>query len=173
MTGHKESDGEEAVRNMQNMLQKRLKGIKQYNTDIRSRSKPYEALIVPVDCGVQSIVGSSQETTLEVITNNMVKTLTFHGLPPLEQGDTIRAYIFKGKKVYEKLENDPFDSWNSPFTRQGCYHQEPPSHYVARDFKEKEAAVKIEKIRKNNVVATYVSTPPSPPHICYEDIVYR
>ena len=163
----------ELAKNLQDIFQKQQEDIEQHNTDVRTRSRPYETLIVPVECSVQSVVGSSRETTLEVVTNTAVKTLKFYGLPSLEQGDKIRAYVFKGEEVYEKLRDDPFDMWKIPSASNRCYQPKPQSHYVERDFKEKELVVKIEKRRKNKVVATYLSISPPSPSFHRHDVLYR
>jgi len=140
-----------------------LKQIEKHNEDLRARAKPYESLIVPIECSVQHVNGSRKKTTLEVLTQSPVKTLTFYGLPPLEKGDMIRAYVFKGEELHEKLPDDPFSLNNHPWGRKKCYSPMPPSHYVERDLQAKEAAVRIEKIRNNEVVATYRSIPHAPP----------
>ncbi len=77
----------------------------------------------------------------------IVEKLEFKGWPSLEAGDTIKAYIMKGKQEAEKLSFgfssvDPFD-------------QGPKTHLVVRDYQSVEQPSKIEKLRYGKVVATY------------------
>ncbi len=74
-----------------------------------------------------------------------IEKLQFNGWPHLEAGDTIRAYIFKGQKEYEKL----FE-----FFEVDSYHH-APFHWVERDYLAVEHPSKIEKLRDGKVAATY------------------
>ncbi|MDP3698453.1 MAG: hypothetical protein Q8R47_02605 [Nanoarchaeota archaeon] len=73
----------------------------------------------------------------------LVQKLQFNGWPHFEAGDTIRAYILKGKKEAEK-----------GFGRNFHSHH-PKTHLVERDYQPIEQPSKIEKLRDGKVVATY------------------
>lgn len=136
--------------------------------DLRARSKPKEELIKSIDCIVEFVKGTVQKTTYSsgpliiggynhtyaggdqsqteiiIASNTPVNTIYFRGWPPLEKGDRISAYIFKGKEESEDPEWIPYPSCIKPI-----------SHYVEREWQEKETAIKIEKLRNKKVVAEY------------------
>lgn len=153
-----------------------LENIEKYNKDLRARAKTLEELTIPVLCLVESIVGSASKihhtphsemvyggttpsyhtgdalkTEISVKTSTPVTKIIFGGWPPIEKGDLIKAYIIKAKEEYEKL------SFN--IERLFCYqqHRQPTPLYVERDFKNEETAIKIEKLKNDVIVATYIN----------------
>lgn len=142
----------------------------QYNKDLRTRAKTQEELTVGLECVVESVdfyqrtgratskkaryggppvasheTGYFLHTELSVKSDSLVQKLEFKGWPPLEAGDTIKAYIMKGKEEPEKLS---FGSYHDPY-------QEPKTHLVDRPYRAVEQPSKIEKLRDGKVVATY------------------
>lgn len=146
-----------------------IEDIKRYNAELRKRAQKKEDLIVPVDFTVESVLGYNSGTgcipigpivmgghtptrqvgdysALELQVNSaktQVKKLSFNGWPPIEAGDKIRAYIFIGEEKKE-MPTQGFEYCGQ-------------SHYIQREFKKQETAVKIEKLKKGKVVATYTN----------------
>lgn len=143
----------------------------QYNQDLRSRAKTPEQLTQGLECTVLEVNdyqgstsftprseivieghsssyrgGHTYRTELKVQSDTLVEKLEFKGWPPLEAGDTIRAYILKGKQEAEKSFGP---SCRDPF------HQGSQTHLVERDYQPVEHPSKIEKLRDGKVVATY------------------
>lgn len=146
-----------------------------YNSDLRKKAKKYDELIVSFECDVKSLEGIARsisitphsearmggqspsyntghtcnlEITINPYDKNIpIKKIEFIGWPPLEKDDMIRVYIFKGKEEYEQGYGITFSESEKRRTI--------PSHLVERDFKETERALKIEKIKYGDVVATY------------------
>jgi len=145
----------------------------QYNLDLQAKAKTKEELTVGLECTVLNVNGYQGSTSftpsdlpigpysgvsshktgdvykleLLVDSNSPVQKLIFRGCWPLEAGDTIRAYILKGKEEAEKLSFGP-----------SCYdplHQGPRTHLVEREYQPVEQPSKIEKLRDGKVVATY------------------
>lgn len=138
-----------------------------YNQDLRAKAKKKEELIVGLECVVQEVnqyqstghassgevryggppvssykTGNFLRSELSVSSDSPVQKLEFQGWPHLEVGDTIKAYILKGQKEYEKGFGVDL-------------HHNPPSHWVERDYQPVEKPSKIEKLRDGKVVATY------------------
>lgn len=159
---------EEWTRNIETAEKER----EQYNLELRARAKTEEQLTVGLECTVVDIHsyqsstsftpsseivlggrsptyggGHVYRTEMKVESGTLVEKLEFAGWPPLEVGDSIKAYVMKGKPEPEKHSlgsfcNDSFD-------------QEPKTHLVERDYQATEQPSKIEKLRNGKVVATY------------------
>lgn len=153
------------------------KEIDAYNKDLLSKAKKPIELLVSVYCDVKSVVGYGGQpntnihwpweisdsflSNLEIIVDSKtpIKKIVFNGWPPIEKGDNIIAYIFKGILEYEK-ENVKFRNEYNSFndrTILRVFYNTDKAHFVERKFKEEEGAVKIEKLRENGVVATYTN----------------
>ena len=129
-----------------------------------TKPKSKEELIIPLECIVESATGyiSSSRFTpkseityggplasyctgdislleLEVITDKPtpIKRVTIRGAWPIESGDRIRAYIFKG----EFTEND--DTYLRKKLAADMEGESLAKEYNEREFKEKEEAYKI------------------------------
>ncbi|HLC97917.1 MAG TPA: hypothetical protein VJC21_04010 [Candidatus Nanoarchaeia archaeon] len=156
-------------------IEEERKEAERYNAELRTRAKTKEELMVLLECRVLSVegyiaqssftphselriggtspsykTGDSSSLELAVESGTAVKHLHFKGLPPLEKGDTIRAYIFKGKEEYERV----IISERVPFILRR-FGPRTPTVLVEREFEENEQPFKIEKIRNGEVVATY------------------
>lgn len=154
----------------EDIFKKMFEKDEKYNQELRKKSKSKEELVVNLELLVKSVNGYINQTSftprsemvlggtsprygggdksyleIEVYSGNKVKIIEFQGLPPIFAGDKIRAYIFKGEEKFEK-ESFPKHSRNNP-----------TSHYIERDFKKIEKAFKIEKLSKNDILATYHS----------------
>lgn len=159
----------------------------QFNLGLVKRAKPRTELIVSVDCLVESVVGYTQPVfitpnsemvsegslpsyesghrsylEISVTTDSAcpIKKLKSAGLPPIQSGDRIVAYILKGEEIREAetvMENVP----NSIPHAGSAVSQEGKSHWVERDFKQEETTQKIEKLFAGRVVATYITKDPS------------
>ncbi|GEM_PF-2881684 len=141
-----------------------------YNRELQARAKTPEQLTVGLECVIEGVnfyqsagqatrepvqyggsnssykTGHFLRTELSVRCDSLVQKLEFRGWPHLEVGDSIKAYIMKGKEEAEKsfgyLHRDPFN-------------QGPATHLVERDYQPLEQPSKIEKLRNGLVVATY------------------
>ena len=167
---------------LRNLVHKPDKKVEKYNADLRARAKKPEELVECFDCFVERIycevepieerehfsfsdtkigpgpfgivnspnhiTGYKNSMKLEVMASDesiLVKKVNFPIFIPLESGDSVRVYVVRGEYMSEKtggffsLEEDEQDK-----------------HLVARGYKEEENAVRIEKLKDNSVVATYV-----------------
>jgi len=131
-------------------------------------SKDYKTFIVPIEVAVQSVVGYTSSTSftpvservfggsspvyqggqsshLEIIVDRhpIVKKVLFAGLPSIEEGDIIRAYVFKAKVPEDTRLLLEIHNISSLSIKQRI-----PPKYVVRDFKPEERAFKIEKLRR-------------------------
>ncbi|MDP3639769.1 MAG: hypothetical protein Q8R53_01025 [Nanoarchaeota archaeon] len=147
-----------------------------YNAGLRARAKTREELLVLLDCGVTAVVGHTSRGSftprselviggsspsygtgdqsfleISVTSETPVKQLHFRGWPPFEKGDRIRAYIFKGKEEWEQA----FMFDDQDFSGLAFGARFGKTVLVERDFQEQEKALKIEKLRNGEVVATY------------------
>ena len=134
--------------------------------------KACEKFIVTVEAVVESVVGHTgsvsftpesemvfggrspvyhggQFSHLEITIGDhpVVKKILFAGLPPIEEGDRIRAYVFKCEEY-----KDIFCGQSQ--LRRAVHNitclpieERIPPKYVLRDFKAEEQAFKIEKLR--------------------------
>ncbi len=147
----------------------------QHNQELRAKAKTKEELTVDLECVVLEVNGYQNSTSftprseivigghsssyrgghvysteIKVESGTLVEKLEFKGWPPLEAGDTIgdtiKAYILKGKQESEKSFG-PY--WGDPFD------QGPRTHLVERPYQPVEQPSKIEKLRDGKVVATY------------------
>jgi len=161
-------------------LKEFLKEAKEFNKDLRKRTRNEEDLIIPVELIIKSIVNHTNYLSIrphsemifkersssysagcklytEIFVNSSkeicIEKLTYQGFLPLEKGDRIRAYIFIGQYIQEKAEDfnfNEFSAWESSPLRLEM-------HLVGREFKKEELTEKVEKIGKyNDVVATYL-----------------
>src|SRR3989338_3488159 len=99
--------------------------------------------------------GHTYRTELKVQSGTLVKKLEFYGWPPLEVGDVIKAYIFKGKQEYERGHEvipKTIKEFDSFFKGKSV---NVPSHWIERKYQPVERPSKIEKLRDGKVVATY------------------
>ena len=142
---------------------------KKYNEQLRTKAKTEAELTVGLECTVQEgnfyqgstsftprsemVIGGhsssysgghTYHSEITVESETLVEKLQFKGWPPLEAGDTIRAYVLKGKQEYEKNVMD-----------SGTWDNTSHSHWVERDYQATEKPSKIEKLRDGRVVATY------------------
>ncbi len=153
-----------------------------YNKCLRARAKTPEQLTVGLECVVQEahgyqdltsftprseIVlggrsnsyqgGHTYRTEIKVQSSTLVEKLEFNGWPFLEAGDMIRAYIFKGKREYERglglILPETIKEFDSFFSKDQLANV--PFHWVFRDYQPVEQPSKIEKLRDGKVVATY------------------
>lgn len=163
---------------MKARMKKATNSCKRYNARLRKRAKPKEELLIPVDCLVERVTGYTHEVShtphsevryggsspsyktgmflsleLSVQTGTPIETIKFPGWPPIEKGDKIRAYIFAGTEEHEK----PLGSISEIIDASVRLHK-PASHWVQREFTETEEVQKIEKLRNNKVVATYINS---------------
>lgn len=83
--------------------------------------------------------GQKSKLEIEVESNTPVKILEFDGAWPIEAGDAIRATIKMTKRYCYPVPCSP--------TKEEARHK----------LYEKEHPIKIEKIRKQRVVATYIN----------------
>ena len=90
----------------------------------------------------------SEYTELKMSSDLPVQRITMDGLLPLEAGDYIRAYVLRGTEEMERTRGLSTRNYD-----RMCI----PKHWVEREWKEEEKALKIEKIRENKVVATYLT----------------
>ena len=146
-----------------------------YNARLKKKAKTYEELVVPVDCFVEYLSGTTsgksittksewraggsapsynagdvQECTIDVrVDGTPIKHLYFKGWPPIQKGDTIRAYIFKGTEVRLKNEEEGLGAL--------AEIRNPERVLVERDFDETEKPSKIEKLVNGEPVAEYFS----------------
>ena len=159
------------------VFEKLKREAKAHNERIKSEGQRYNALIQTLEATVAMVHYHTQETSirsmseqrmggssstyrggnidccvieLELQENIPVQKLKFSGWPHLEIGDTIRAYIFTGKKEFEKDELTGFSHM-----RQTRTHPNPPSYLLLRNYKTTERPNTIEKLRDGNVVAIY------------------
>lgn len=128
--------------------------------------KVYEKFIVPIEVIVTSVVGSvgstsftpvsercyggpspvyqgGQSSNLELTVDGhpVVKKILFAGLPPIEKGDKIRAYVFKAEEPEDARLARAFHNVSIlPIEKRVM------PRYVARDFNAEEQALKIEKL---------------------------
>jgi hypothetical protein len=148
--------------------------VEKYNSKLRRNAKKQEELLSSVDFIVNSVVGrvyQSQYVTDSIMmggkslghktgdisllelkvcsSDTPIKELAFPGLPPIQAGDTICAYIFRGQSMQE------LDSYG---------HANGASCFVKRPFEEKEIPLKIEKLKEGKVIATYINEYLSPSH---------
>jgi hypothetical protein len=148
------------------------KEIKDYNKDLETRAKDKKDLFTHVDmtvryatmrsfshrhtpqsemrCGGTSPVystGMSTRLELMVDSNCEINKVTFNGYAPLEKGDTIRVYFLKGEQEYFK---SPFSS------RRRSSNQNNKHVWIERDFLPEEKALKIDKLRAEEPIATYI-----------------
>ncbi len=101
--------------------------------------------------------GLMSETILSVYTDSPVRRITMPGIYPLENGDQIRAYILKGVLKEEQRSVPPRRETIPPSPVVPAPPRRlPQKHWIERDWHEDEKAVKIEKLRAEQVVATYV-----------------
>ena len=154
------------------LIKKITQETEQYNKELRAKAKNPEQLTVGLECVVKELHyhqhsisftpsseivlgghsrsyggGHANSVELLVESNSLVTKLQFRGWPHLEAGDTIRAYILKGKKEPEKCSFGSF--------RDDPFNQGPKIHLVERDYQPVEQPSKIEKLRDGKVVATY------------------
>ena len=148
--------------------QKAHRLVDKYNAELRKSAKKEEELIIPVELTVDSVVGQIHQShyvtteivmggrgrghdvgdtsVLELMVNSdsvPIKVLAIPGLPPIEAGDRIRAYLFKGAS---KLELARY------------FNDERAKFFIEREFNEKEIPLKIEKLNNGGkVVATYIN----------------
>ncbi|RLJ02205.1 MAG: hypothetical protein DRP11_03290 [Candidatus Aenigmatarchaeota archaeon] len=110
-------------------------------------TKNPKELIVPVLGLVKNVTGytSIQDETryfrLEIDIESdtpPVKKVLFNEPLPIEKGDEIMAYLFKG------------------YTKSGTYGSASPV-FEETELREEEPAIKIEKLRDGEVVATYIN----------------
>src|SRR3989338_4981041 len=113
--------------NPEDLVKKIKEETDQYNQDLRTKAKSPEQLTEGLECVVEGVnfysrtcrassgkvryggpslpsykTGHFLHTELSVKSDSPVQKLEFNGWPHLEAGDTIRAYILKGKKEPEK-----------------------------------------------------------------------
>ena len=156
---------------VKNILENAQSEEEAYNTNLRSQAKKKEDLITPLECLVTEVLsytkvvemtpqsemrlggisphyitGIISNTELTVCTDGTVRKIMMPGILPLESGDQIRAYIVKGEMEAEQHTLTPAPRYQ---------RDKPVLHLIARDWKEEETAVKIEKMRSDKVVATY------------------
>ena len=109
-------------------------------------TKNPKELIVPVLGLVKNVTGytgapESRHFRLEIdieSDTHPVKRILFNEPLPIEKGDEIMAYLFKG------------------YTKSGTYGSALPVFEEA-ELREEEPAIKIEKLRDGEVVATYIN----------------
>ncbi len=178
---------------LQERFRKELDENIKYNLDLAKRAREKEDLISAVECLVQRVegtvytnrkmtpgnemrfggsspsyaVGDKSYLELEVESESAVRKITFGGLPPIEKGDKIRAYIYNGKEESEKevellvtllsKKNPTIEDEIRASVEKYDIRSKPRTYWVRRDFNEKEEAVMIEKIKNNEVVATYIN----------------
>jgi hypothetical protein len=164
---------EDEIKNIDdNFFDELAKEIEKKNEELRAKAKKREDLIVPVYCYVTSVegylsqrkmtphsermiggkspsynVGDSSRLELLVDTKEGIKYVNFAGWPPIEKGDSIKAYFLKGELKSEETKLG--------IQRISMRYNQLQSHWIERDFQETETALKIEKLRDGKVVATY------------------
>lgn len=87
--------------------------------------------------GSYSEPSGSDYTSIITLDRSVVKRIHFGGWPPIERGDSIRVYIVAADREPE------------------LFGGEPP--LVPRDLRAEETAFKLEKLRRGEVVGTYVN----------------
>jgi len=152
---------------------------RRYNQELLSAAKPREELIIPLNCYVSSateiyrevhfytrselIVGGStpsynggQQASLELMVDcpghPELKTIFFSGNPAIKTDDWITAYVFMGEAKYLQDENSVPDLSRSRFL-----DTELPL-YVLRAVRERERALRIERVRGNKILKTYLDS---------------
>ena len=147
----------------------RDRDVVEYNIQLEARVKTKEELVTSIDCVVESVDGYSSTASVPcgghfntltsgghsnslkigVSSDTPVENLGFYGgWPPIEKGDQIRAYVYVGEKEWGKLTWSDIDKGKS----------NPPCYLVERPLNPKEKPLKIEKLKDEEVVATYHST---------------
>lgn len=91
-------------------LERIVAGAQAYNNDLKAKAKKREDLIVALEYTVEAVVGYSGKgegsyLEISVCSDSSVKKLRFNGWAPIEKGDRIRAYIFKGVRMFEREVN--------------------------------------------------------------------
>ncbi len=87
--------------------------------------------------------GQCNSAHIKIKSNECVQELVYGGSCSLEAGDRIKAYIVKADEVQE---------YN---IKSNIYDDGLHTSYKKRDFKKEENAIKIEKLKRNKVVAAY------------------
>lgn len=104
--------------------------------------------------GESPVYSGGNVYTLEIALESVsaVKKLNFEGWPHLEKGDEIKAYVFAGEESAYSRGMRPLRN-----SSRGLFEKRESPEYVARELKEQELAFKIEKVKNNEVVASYES----------------
>jgi len=145
--------------------------------ELREKSSTPEELTYKITCLVEEVEGETKEVRhydthnaviggridstsggnvsfleMKVTTDDApVKTVLIRGLPHIEAGNRINAYIVKGEYLHE----DQVDDWHE----SADWRDESPKHLIEREWKEKENAIKIEKLDEHGkVLATFKDT---------------
>ena|SRR3989344_5359969 len=164
-------------------IEKAIENRRRDNQELLNAAKPKEELIVALNChvlssteyyrnvsvhvqsemmigGVNPTYKAGQQALLELLVYCYqypdLKTVTFKGNPAIETDDHIKAYVFLGEAKYLKDEADIFYFSDNPMFPKEVKRGDP--FYVLRKVKEKELALKIEKIRGNRVLKTFIDS---------------
>ncbi len=174
----------QTAKEMKAVLRKRKGEDEKYNKDLRDRARTPKQLTGGLECTVLEINGYQNSTSftprsemvigghsrsyrsghvyraeIKVQSGTLVEQLEFNGWPNLETGDMIKAYIFKGKKEYERGRGftPPENVEELPDFHREIF-RDIPFHWVDRPYKSVEQPSKIEKLRDGKVVATYYNS---------------
>ena len=153
------------------------------NQELLNAAKPKEELIISLNCHILSATefykdidlriesefragasiptyNTGQQTTLELMVDCYkypeLKTILFFGNPGLETDDHIKAYVFLGEAKYLTDAADIFDFSDNPMFSKEAKMGDPL--YILREVKEKEQALKIEKVRGQRILKTYIDS---------------